>query len=156
MISEKKDLSNLLILRVESLYGRELRVSGNEISKVYYGVLQVRDFVLLKQDVLELSSDYRYGNFGFLDFCNLMRDNFNHYVWVSWGDFERKQIERLCKRKKIAYPLSSTHLNLKALCSLKLKLSSELSLEDAQKRLSLQSTSNPISKLVQISEYILQ
>lgn len=34
-------------------------------------------------------------------------------VWVSWGDYDRKQLQRQCTEAAIPYPLSSRHINAK-------------------------------------------
>lgn len=36
-------------------------------------------------------------------------------VWASWGDFDRKQLERECRRKELPSPIAELpHINLKA------------------------------------------
>lgn len=35
------------------------------------------------------------------------------YEWMSWGDFDRTQTEKECKRKGLQYPFSKTHTNFK-------------------------------------------
>lgn len=35
------------------------------------------------------------------------------HVFCSWGDYDRKQIQRECARKGIAYPLACGHINMK-------------------------------------------
>jgi inhibitor of KinA sporulation pathway (predicted exonuclease) len=35
------------------------------------------------------------------------------YEWMSWGDYDRPQFERECKRKKLQYPFHKTHTNFK-------------------------------------------
>lgn len=40
--------------------------------------------------------------------------------WMSWGDYDRRQFERQCKRENKSYPFSITHTNLKhwfAICA---------------------------------------
>lgn len=36
-------------------------------------------------------------------------------LWVSWGDYDRRQFERVCKELTVPYPFGKTHLNLKSL-----------------------------------------
>ncbi len=38
--------------------------------------------------------------------------------WASWGDYDRRQFERECKRKGHGYPFGPGHLNLKTLFAL--------------------------------------
>ena len=40
------------------------------------------------------------------------------YEWMSWGNYDRYQLEQECKRKKLQYPFHSTHTNFKYLFSL--------------------------------------
>lgn len=39
-------------------------------------------------------------------------------VWASWGDFDRRLIERECEARHMGYPMGPTHLNAKTLFSL--------------------------------------
>lgn len=56
----------------------------------------------------------------FHEACRQLRDKFESKtrVWGSWGDYDRVQFERECRRKDVIYPFSSTHFNLKALFSI--------------------------------------
>jgi len=36
-------------------------------------------------------------------------------LWASWGDYDRKQFERVCELHAIRYPFGPTHLNIKNL-----------------------------------------
>lgn len=38
-------------------------------------------------------------------------------LWASWGDYDRRQFERVCKSFNIGYPFGPTHLNVKSLFS---------------------------------------
>lgn len=60
-----------------------------------------------------------------------------HYPWASWGDYDRRQLERECSRKAIPYPLGPTHLNLKTLASLTFGWPEELGMAEALSRLGL-------------------
>ena len=52
--------------------------------------------------------------------CSHLQQTFDsrRLVWVSWGDYDRKQFEIDCKRKGAQYPFSSVHINLKVLFGL--------------------------------------
>lgn len=39
-------------------------------------------------------------------------------VWASWGDYDRKQMDKSCAALGVRYPFSSTHINLKSLYAL--------------------------------------
>ena len=36
-------------------------------------------------------------------------------LWVSWGDYDRRQFERVCKEFGVGYPFGLSHLNVKTL-----------------------------------------
>ncbi len=39
-------------------------------------------------------------------------------LWASWGDYDRRQLDRECREKGLGYPMGPTHLNVKPLFSL--------------------------------------
>lgn len=42
---------------------------------------------------------------------------YNDFVFGSWGDYDRQQIEQDCQFHQVAYPIASEHINLKRLFS---------------------------------------
>lgn len=56
----------------------------------------------------------------FNEACNILRKEYlsQKRTWLSWGDYDRKQFEKQCKKYEIAYPFSPTHINLKNLFAL--------------------------------------
>lgn len=36
-------------------------------------------------------------------------------LWASWGDYDRRQFERVCKLYRVGYPFGQSHLNVKTL-----------------------------------------
>jgi inhibitor of KinA sporulation pathway (predicted exonuclease) len=36
-------------------------------------------------------------------------------LWASWGDYDRRQFERVCKELTVPYPFGRSHLNIKTL-----------------------------------------
>ena len=40
-----------------------------------------------------------------------------NFVFGSWGDYDRKQIEQDCQFHQVSYPIASEHINLKRLFS---------------------------------------
>lgn len=69
----------------------------------------------------------------FFDACNILTDVYNsrRRVWASWGDFDRMQFERDCKRKAVNYPFGPTHFNLKTLFAIKNRLRKEVGMKTA-------------------------
>lgn len=52
-------------------------------------------------------------------------------LWVSWGDYDRRQFERVCHAQGVAYPFGTSHLNLKSLFATARGLSQEVGLQTA-------------------------
>ena len=40
-------------------------------------------------------------------------DNYDNFIFGSWGDYDRKQIEQDSNYHKIAYPINTPHINIK-------------------------------------------
>jgi len=36
-------------------------------------------------------------------------------LWASWGDYDRRQFERVCQLQEVSYPFGPSHLNVKSL-----------------------------------------
>jgi len=36
-------------------------------------------------------------------------------LWASWGDYDRRQFERVCEAHGVGYPFGTSHLNIKSL-----------------------------------------
>jgi inhibitor of KinA sporulation pathway (predicted exonuclease) len=58
-------------------------------------------------------------------------------LWASWGDYDRRQFERVCKEHEVPYPFGISHLNVKTLFSIALRLDHELGLDAAYQKLGL-------------------
>lgn len=58
-------------------------------------------------------------------------------MWASWGDYDRKQFERVCAEYGYAYPFGRSHLNIKTFFSVVLVEERELGLDEACARLGL-------------------
>jgi inhibitor of KinA sporulation pathway (predicted exonuclease) len=56
----------------------------------------------------------------FADACKLLETEFRsaNRVWASFGDFDRKQIQRQCDETGVRYPFGPRHLNVKTLFAL--------------------------------------
>jgi inhibitor of KinA sporulation pathway (predicted exonuclease) len=52
-------------------------------------------------------------------------------LWASWGDYDRKQFERVCRLAGVKYPFGPSHLNVKTLFSAAARQPRELGLEEA-------------------------
>jgi inhibitor of KinA sporulation pathway (predicted exonuclease) len=58
-------------------------------------------------------------------------------LWASWGDYDRRQFERVCKEFGVGYPFGVSHLNVKTLFSVSFGLAEEIGLDMAYERLGL-------------------
>jgi inhibitor of KinA sporulation pathway (predicted exonuclease) len=52
-------------------------------------------------------------------------------LFASWGDYDRRQFERVCKELTVPYPFGPTHLNVKTLFSIASGLPTELGIDTA-------------------------
>ncbi|HRX86175.1 MAG TPA: 3'-5' exonuclease [Phycisphaerae bacterium] len=67
------------------------------------------------------------------DACELLT---RHYrtrdrLWASWGDYDRRQFERVCTAQNVAYPFGTSHLNIKSLFATVHHLPREIGLDAA-------------------------
>jgi len=58
-------------------------------------------------------------------------------LWASWGDYDRRQFERVCKAQDVDYPFGPSHLNVKSLFAAAIGASHETGLDGACKHLGL-------------------
>lgn len=52
-------------------------------------------------------------------------------AWISWGDYDRIMLEKSCQEYNVEYPLSSTHINAKAIFSFFVGLNKGINLRSA-------------------------
>lgn len=69
----------------------------------------------------------------FAEACALVRNEFAgpQRVWASYGDYDRCKLRAQCEARGVPYPFGRTHLNVKNLAGLMLRLDEELSLPQA-------------------------
>ena len=58
-------------------------------------------------------------------------------LWASWGDYDRRQFERVCKDQNVGYPFGPSHLNVKSLFAAAVGSANEMGLDRACKYLGL-------------------
>jgi inhibitor of KinA sporulation pathway (predicted exonuclease) len=63
----------------------------------------------------------------FKDACGEIQKVFetDEHPWASWGDYDRKQVERQCAREHVENPFKGKHLNLKLMFAIAFKLKKE-------------------------------
>lgn len=59
-------------------------------------------------------------------------------LWASWGDYDRRQFERVCQDQNVGYPFGPSHLNVKSLFAAAIGSGHEMELDGAYKRLGLE------------------
>ena len=58
-------------------------------------------------------------------------------LWASWGDYDRRQFERVCSEAGVGYPFGISHLNVKSLFAVAHGLSHEVGLDGAYAKLGM-------------------
>ncbi len=72
--------------------------------------------------------------------CRILRKDYDakNRPWASWGDYDRRQFEKVCRASEVGYPFGPTHLNIKNLFAMAAGASHELGLDAAFSRLGWQ------------------
>lgn len=75
----------------------------------------------------------------FADACGVLKKRFlaKDRLFASWGDYDRRQFERQCHARGVAYPFGPTHLNVKNLFALVHGLEHEVGIDEALARVGL-------------------
>lgn len=81
----------------------------------------------------------------FAEACKILEDKFStrDRIWMSWGEYDRKQFERDCEAKGVRYPFGRTHLNMKPLFSFAYGISKDLGVGQALDHLGLEFEGTP-------------
>lgn len=111
------------------------------------------DLTTITQEMLEKSG------ISFKKACAILRDKYdsNNRIWMSWGDYDRRQFDRQCSHHKRAvcpsgrsrhrvdpfdagtqYPFGPTHINMKNLFAINMRLSREVGMGAALKMLKME------------------
>ncbi|GAB3932115.1 3'-5' exonuclease [Kribbella albertanoniae] len=63
-----------------------------------------------------LTADVVSTGVSFAEACELLTSQYGaaERVWMSWGDYDRKQFERQCEATGVGYPFGPVHVNAKA------------------------------------------
>lgn len=64
--------------------------------------------------------------------CRILHEEYaaEERLWASFGDYDRKKLERECRSKAVAYPFGDTHLNVKNLFAVVHRLPQEVELDE--------------------------
>ncbi len=73
------------------------------------------------------------GGIPFGQACAILKDTYltRDRVWASYGDYDRRQFERQCQARAVAYPFGPGHLNVKSLFALAHALPREVGMSEA-------------------------
>ncbi len=79
------------------------------------------------------------GGIGFQESCRRLQKEYatKDRVFASYGDYDRRQFERQCTARGVAYPFGPTHLNVKNLFALHRRLDREVGMDAALRMLDL-------------------
>lgn len=63
--------------------------------------------------------------------CRQLREEYHsaERLWASYGDYDRKKIQRECRHREIEYPFGDAHLNVKNLFAVVYRLPREVPLD---------------------------
>jgi len=86
-----------------------------------------------------LTADDVAGGMAFAEACALLRGELKgrERLWASYGDYDRRQFERQCQARDVAYPFGTTHLNVKSLFALAHALPHEIGMDAALRHIGL-------------------
>lgn len=151
-------LDQIIVIDLESTCWDGLPPDGqeNEIIEIGVCTLEVstgkrlhRQSILVKPEHSEVShfctdlttltqSQVNHG-VPFSHACAILRRKYagRDRVWASYGDYDRKQMEKQCLQQQIDYPLGASHINIKSLMALVYGLPREIGMLKAMQFLSL-------------------
>jgi len=71
--------------------------------------------------------------------CQILRDKFRSRdrIWLSWGEYDKNQIQRDCDLKKVENPFGRVHFNLKPLFSFAFGIRQDLGVAGALEHLGM-------------------
>ena len=137
----QRDVMEMIEIGIVQLDARTLEIEKKEsylIIPVEYGLSGITDYCtnltgITKQMIIKDGLPLEYA-------LARMMSEFKtaKYEWMSWGDFDRTQIENECKRNGLQYPFSKTHTNFKYWFSLLTNQNVQRNVENALKFLGLE------------------
>lgn len=156
-----KDLKTILVVDLESTCweGNPPPGQKNEIIEIGYAILHkdadgkswqigTGDHLVVKPTTSKVSEfctkltgwtqeQIDASGMSFQEACKQLKERFDpkQLTWASYGDYDRRQFERQCADEKVGYPFGVTHLNVKNLFALKMKLPREVGMAEALQHL---------------------
>ena len=154
----KRDIALVVDLEATCWRGSPPKGMYNEIIEIgITGVdyrtkeIKFKDTIIVKPKFSEISAfcteltsiDQKLIDENGVDFekaCQILRDKFKSRdrIWLSWGEYDKNQIEKDCKLKGVENPFGRTHFNLKPLFSFAFGLTQDLGVSTALDHLGLE------------------
>ena len=90
------------------------------------------DLTTLTAEMLQPAGSFR-------DAVRILKKEYDsqNCLWASWGDYDRRQFEKVCREFKIGYPFGPAHLNIKTLYAVAIGAQRERGLDRAYEELGL-------------------
>ena len=160
-MSKRKEKDIILVIDLEATCWEDGKKPEGMVSEIieigisgidyYTKEIRLRDTIIVKPEhstvsefctgLTTLTQEYvdEHG-VSFEEACNILRTKFKSKdrMWMSWGEYDKNQIERDCKLKNVKYPMGRTHNNAKALFSFAYGLPKELGVGMALDHLGLE------------------
>lgn len=158
----KRDIALVIDFEATCWRGRPPQGMHNEIIEIgITGVdyrtkeIKFKDTILVKPKYSEISAfcteltsiDQKLIDDEGVDFeraCEILVDKFKSRdrIWLSWGEYDKNQIEKDCRLKGVENPFGRTYFNLKPLFSFAFGLSQDLGVSTALDHLGLEFEGN--------------
>jgi inhibitor of KinA sporulation pathway (predicted exonuclease) len=93
-------------------------------------------------ELTTLTAEQFTGAGSFADAARVLKKSYHakDRLWASWGDYDRRQFERMCLEFEVGNPFGPGHLNVKTLFAIATGSHHELGLEGACKKLGMDMT----------------
>ncbi len=150
------DFSKIIIIDLEATCWQGKKPKGTHHDVIEFGVavldtqnglLLANEGILVKPTSSEVSpfctelttitADMVANALPFPEACELLKRTYNakKHPWASYGAYDLNQLNRQCSREGVEMPLSSQHLNVKALFALKHRLQQPVGMATSLKML---------------------
>jgi len=158
-----KKLNRVLVIDVESTCWKG-RPPGEQVSEIIQvGIVGVNTVTCLIEEKYNYLVEPKFSDIGefctkltginpedvhglgfdYIDFCREIKTKIPHlkdYTWASYGDYDRRQFERMSKLFKESYLFGPSHINIKNLFALVYGLPKEVGMMKALELLNISHT----------------
>lgn len=161
-----KRLDQIIVIDIEATCWEDVPPSGqeNEIIEVGICLLDVqsgersnkKSYLIIPEfstvssfctDLTGLTQKKVNKGIRFNEVCKALQHEFlsKRRVWASYGNFDYRLFCEQCTKRKIAYPFSTSHINIKTLFALRMQLHREVGMAKALKNLDITFEGTPHS-----------